>query len=118
MKAVLYTQQLEPITVVDLPMWALEKLGKGEYINIPVPLPPVLVPGRFPEPVDLYREQRVVIHGERFTRRGCDVLMLFTNNEETALMLKAAFLPGQEGEVQNRQAKAFASGFLRAIQTM
>jgi len=34
--------------------------------------------------------------------------MLFTHDEETALQMKATFLPGQLGAIQDMQRNAFA----------
>lgn len=58
----------------------------------------------------------VEIFGERLVRRGHEMLMLFTRDEESALLLRAEFLPGQRGELHNRERSAFASGFLQALQ--
>lgn len=44
--------------------------------------------------------------------------MLFTHDEETALQMKAAFLPGQQGAMQDMQRIAFAYGFLTALRKL
>ena len=44
--------------------------------------------------------------------------MLFTHDEETALQMKAAFLPGQLGAIQGMQRNAFAQGFLTALRKL
>lgn len=52
---------------------------------------------------------------QRLRFRDMESLMLFTHDEETALQLKSAFLPGQLGAVQDLQQNAFAYGFLTAL---
>jgi hypothetical protein len=114
MHAVLYTHQLEPITVVDIPMFLWDRLARGETIMLAVMEPVLLRPYTAEEIGPAPR--RVAIFGERHRRGDHETLMLFTRDEENALMLKAEFLPGQRGEVRNRERGAFAAGFLRALQ--
>jgi hypothetical protein len=114
MHAVLYTHQLEPITVVDIPMWLWERLAQGQTIRLAVMESPSLVPTDSPPD---YRPLKMVeIFGERIRRRGHETLMLFTADEENAMLLKAEFLPGQRGELRDRVRGAFAAGFLKALQ--
>jgi len=37
MNIVLYTQDFEPITVIDLPLWLLEKVDSDGYVKVAVP---------------------------------------------------------------------------------
>jgi len=37
MNIVLYTQDFEPITVIDLPMWLLDKVDSEGYVKVAVP---------------------------------------------------------------------------------
>ena len=37
MNIVLYTQDFEPITVIDLPMWLLDKIDSEGYVKVAVP---------------------------------------------------------------------------------
>lgn len=114
MNAVLYTHQLEPITVVDIPMWLWDRLAEGHPIFLEVMQP---VPSNFLTADDVGpAPKKVAIFGERLRRRNHETLMLFTGDEENALLLRSAFLPGQHGEVQNRECRAFAAGFLKALQ--
>ena len=115
MNAVLYTHQLEPITVVNLPPFLWDKLWHNEQVVVPVlsALPFVLLGVKPPldEPLRLVR-----IYGERLRRGDHEALMLFTTDEKDALLLRAEFLPGQRGELQTRERGAFAQGFFKAIQ--
>ncbi len=113
MNAVLYTHQLEPITVVNIPMWLWDRLGMGEPIRLQVIEPMQVSLSKTNEAVPRYRVVSVV--GEKICRRGHESLMLFTADEEDALLLKADFLPGQRGEINSIAHGAFASGFMRAL---
>ncbi len=61
----------------------------------------------------------VTIRGEAIQRGQHRTLLLFTAQEEHALMLQADFLPGQRREVQGRERNAkrsgIADGFLTAL---
>lgn len=111
MNSVLYTHDLEPITVVDVPMWALDILRSGGHVQMEVQLHVPLVPWQPESPVVCdAKAYAVEITGELLRRRGSETLMLFTKDEVLALRLKAAFLPGQVGEVQDRQRMSFIRG--------
>jgi len=45
-------------------------------------------------------------------------MILFTHNEESALLLKSAFLPGQQAELKLRDRDAFARGVMRALEML
>lgn len=115
MHAVLYTQQMEPITVVDLPIWIWDRLWRGDMIQLEVREPFNFMAATEPLPVT-YCPRRVAIFGERLRRREHEALMLFTSDEENALALQAEFLPGQRGTLHDQKRGAFAAGFLRALQ--
>lgn len=116
MNAVLYTEALEPITVVDIPMWLYERLLRGDTIAVGVPPPFQFARGGD----DHCRLMHKTVHifGERLRRRGHETLMLFTRDEENALLLDAEFLPGQRREVQQRQRQHFAQGILAALDAL
>ena len=115
MQAVLYTQDMEPITVVDLPTWVWEKLERGDQISIAVMNTPLAWFKSASEPPDFLPPRVVHIYGEMFVRRGKRMMFLFTSDDESALLLKADFLPGQRGELQDRQRRAFSDGFMKAL---
>lgn len=111
MHAVLYTKQLEPITIVDIPMYLWEKLAKGELIGLPVPVYPSTI---IEEPEHLACQptiETVLIYGLLIHIMGESSLMLFTRDEEKALMLQSEFLPGQHKDVQRREQNSFVKGF-------
>ena len=117
-RAVLYTEDFEPITVLELPPAAralLEKLGHVQLQVLEVVTPwlePRLGKAFYDGP------KTVRIYAELADRGKCRHLMLFTPDDENALLLKSAFLPGQRKEVMNERADAFARGFLEAIRSI
>jgi hypothetical protein len=115
MNAVLYTHQLEPITVVDVPQWAWQRLAKGDAIRLVVQ---VQYQPWSDDAGTAMCPPSVTITGERIRRGEHESLMLFTADEGHALRLRADFLPGQRGELQQRERGAFAKGFLDALQRL
>lgn len=114
--AVLYTTDLQPITVIDLKPWAWERLARGERINLVVIEKLTFHDITAPQPQQCsHTGRRVTIFGDRMRRGKHETLMLFTDDEESALLLQAEFLPGQRREAQERERGAFAKGFLHAL---
>ena len=113
MQAVLYTSQLEPITVVNIPIPLWNRLSRGETVVIAV-YEPLSFANMQSDSVPVHRH--VSIFAEQLKRREHETLMLFTEDEESAMLLRSEFLPGQRAELLNRERGAFASGFLRALQ--
>lgn len=114
MHAVLYTHALEPITVIDVPMYLWRLLWAGQTVQVLVPMPFDWTATEPPSEITPVRTVR--IFGEQLERRGHRALMLFTGDEESALLLRADFLPGQHGTVQERERGAFGRGFLTAVE--
>lgn len=115
MRVVLYTDDMEPITVIDLPAMAERYLSERWMARLDVMLPlnlSVLSAAQPPVRNDL---KTVTIYSERFIRHGREHTMLFTSDEESALLLKCAFLPGQQAGLQERERAAFARGFMDAL---
>lgn len=112
--AVLYTNDMEPITVVRIHESLWNRLWTGDRIRLVVPMPLNL----FPKSDTPIREDLkiVEIHGEVFIRRGHKHMFVFTNDDENALLLRSEFLPGQRKDVQHALRNAFARGFLHALQ--
>ena len=113
MRVVLYDTGLEPITVLNLPAWATERLKAGEYIRFAVP---PMIPATYYVPAPCYEILRIVtIWFEPLVRNGIHAWMAFTKEAEDALLLKSVFLPGQQSEVQRRERDAFYSGLLAEL---
>ena len=116
MRAVLYADDMEPITVLDLTPFAKKFLEDRGMVRLPVRVPPSMTvdftSGPSPQIGPL---STVTIVTERFMRHGRVHTMLFTKDEESALLLKCAFLPGQLTGVQERERVAFARGVMDAL---
>jgi len=106
--AVIYTRDLEPITIIEVPMWAWERFKRGEHVMFRVPEKLTLEHMRGML-ADLKMPRRIVaITAERLRVGNAESLMLFASDE--ALGLEATFLPGQRGEVQRRERRAYCAG--------
>jgi hypothetical protein len=115
MRAVLYAKDFEPITVIDVPEHAVEHLLRYESVRLPV-VPPVETVPLTDNRVANVRFYAVDIWAEKLRfRTGAEHLMLFTYDEEAALLLKSAFLPGQQAALNRIKKDAFAKGFLDAL---
>lgn len=120
MRAVLYAYDFEPITILELPPWAVAHLRQHQFVRLPVLVdikPPIehgpgdqitILPPNF---------HTVTIEAQPLARAGYAAtgLMLFTRDEVSALLLKAAFLPGQQAALKHIRHEAFAQGFLDAL---
>lgn len=112
--AVLYTNDMEPITVVRIHESLWNRLWAGDHVRLVVPMP-INTSQQTDFPLS-ERLKMVEIHGEVFIRRGHKHMFVFTNDDENALLLRSEFLPGQRKDVQHAQINAFAKGFLHALQ--
>ena len=117
MRTVLYAHDMEPITILELSPWAVEYLKERGSVILPVyrPIKSTLPP---PGPIEPEPVWQVRITGETLHRNGKRHMMLFTHNEEHAMLLKAAFLPGQRWTLNEIKQEEFAKGFLAAFQRL
>jgi len=115
MRAVLYTEDFLPITVIEVGQHLERMLRRSEMVMLAVPDPIPRFVGQDYDPISDHRIRTVRIWGERFHRRGLEQVMLFTNDEELALALRPEYLPGQLGDLQDRRKSALAEGFMRAV---
>lgn len=117
MRAVLYTHDMEPITVLDVPpKWQAYMMETGSICLAVIP-PLTLEP--FDKNTDvtqmICQTYTVRITVERLVRRDKTHVMLFTQDEEAAMLLRSTFLPGQQTEVHRIKQKEFAKGFFSAL---
>lgn len=113
MRAVLYTHDMEPITVLHLDAFQEKFLRQNGSVNVEV-----LEPVNYRAPLDATTKVHfkiVRITNERLIRRGREHMMLFTQNEEDAMLLRSVFLPGQQREVMMAEQEAFGRGILAAM---
>ena len=116
MRVVLYTNDMEPITVIDLSKTAARYLHQYNHVRLPVIEPISLISTNDDKVIQHFKT--VDIYAERLRRKGAETLMLFTNDEENALLLKSIFLAGQQSEINNIKNQSFARGFLHALNTL
>lgn len=106
MNVVLYTQDFEPITVLDLPHWLLEQLERTGAVRVAVMRPVQFAQVDTKVPVGSVEGPQVVtIYCEKLRwRDGSTKPILITHDEELALTLRPCWLPGQQATVQSYRA--------------
>lgn len=103
MNVVLYTQDFEPITVLDLPQWLLEQLERQGAVRVAV-MRPLQINDVSVAVGSVEGPQVVTIYCERLRwKDGTVKPVLVTDDEELALSLKPEWLPGQLQRVQSYQ---------------
>jgi hypothetical protein len=115
MQVVLYTDEMEAITVIDIPQWLLERVQDGQMIRLAVIEPPQVsaaLAQEIPTPSPM---RCVEIWAEKFRRKGRETWLLFTRDEEAALILKSDMLPGQRKAFQDEYRRGFVTAILRAL---
>lgn len=115
MKAVLYTHDMMPITIVRIPPEWEAFLWETRNFRLHVFEPFKFQKFRPSEPPERCTLRIVHITAEVFIRNGEKHLMLFTADEESALIMQSEFLPGQMRELQDREQRAFSRGFFEAV---
>jgi hypothetical protein len=103
---------MEAITVIDLPLWFLEKLHEGRSMRVAVQKPQ-LTP--FTDPPRERDFSHVTIWAEKFIRKGQQAWLLFTGDEELAMLLRSDVLPGQRKEFQMEFKRGFVHGLLASV---
>lgn len=99
MRVVLYTQDFEPITVLDLPMWLLDQMEKNGGARVAVPPSPqeMMRAMTSDEPPTMPQLDIVDIYCDKLRWKDDSVkTILTTPNEELALALRPDWLPGQQ----------------------
>ena len=114
MRVVLYAEDMEPITVLDLSGFLLEHLQEYRMVLVPV-MASVQYHAMPAAPTIADMPRSVMIWAERMQRNGETHWLLFTRDEEAAMMLRSELLPGQHKEVQEREKQNYARGFLAGL---
>jgi hypothetical protein len=102
MNIVLYTQDFEPITVVDLPMWLLDAVEREGSVKVAVkrPITPDFISKVAVGSVE--GPETVTIEAKRLRWSDGDTKLIYvTKDDVLALTLKPEWLPGQVLQVQN-----------------
>ncbi len=115
MKAVIYTRDFEPITVIDLPMWALEQLHERRTLWVEVMSLP-----RYAGQDDAITAEclAVCLTSQRIQwidRSPRNVIV--APDDTTALKLKPSWLPGQQEQINAYEdvARALAAALVKAL---
>ena len=118
MQVVLYTSDMQPITVLDLNLSAIEFIRRNGCMRFAVHSPLRVTP--FQESVtEMYSLRTVTILMDHFyNSRGMRHEILYTHDEESALIMKSAFLPGQLHTMQEREKRAYCKGILDTMNAM
>lgn len=101
MNVVLYTDDFEAITILDLPLWLLEQMEKVGFVRVAVQEPVTQTQlDNLPDPSNLAQLNVVTIRCEKLRwKDGSTKTILVTPDEELALMLRPEWLPGQRASV-------------------
>lgn len=100
MNVVIYTVEMEPITIIDLPISLLRKAYEWGTVRVAVEIPFAICSKNEPDNpwlvetpiVDLKFERLIT----RFNGHPIESWIVTTRNEEWAMALKPSWLPGQQ----------------------
>ena len=118
MNVVLYTEDFEPITVLNLPLWLLEQLEKQGAVRVAVMRPIQLTPSTGIPVGSVEGNQVVTIYCEKLRwKDGTTKPILITRDEELALTLRPEWLPGQRAAVQSyhKTIRQLTDNLIRAM---
>lgn len=120
MKVVLYNHEMEPITIIKISDWMLTMI-RNDRTFITLQVDPPLDWRRYtveelnqPRP---YRTVEIEVV-PLYMSGGFKTFFLRTRDEESALLLESAFLPGQTKELNDLKEEAYTQGFARAFRMM
>jgi hypothetical protein len=115
-RAVLYSDDMEPVTILELELWAVEFLKEYGRVTFAVTAP---LRANFDPTAPIQLEDcriwQVTIHAETFVRKGTEHLRLVTHNDEQALLLRSALLPGQRHWMRDSERVGWEKGFTDAL---
>lgn len=103
MNIVLYTRDFEPITILNLPLWLLEKMEQQGQVRVAVQEPIGWDVNKPEQPVVTEPNLRTVTLEclrIRWLNGGYKTIIV-TQDDELALALKPDWLPGQRAQVNS-----------------
>lgn len=112
-KAVIYNYEFEPITVIELTRVAQSYLEKNGNVTLAIPVELKFTPSYEHNIIETF--PKVTLFAEKLVYRKNEHMMLFVNDEVTALLLPSTFLAGQTKRLNQEKSDAFARGFLKAL---
>jgi len=103
MNVILYTEDFEPITSIDLPLWLLDRLEIEGAVRVAVNKPKGFKGEKIPVGTVGNEDMETVrIRYEKLRwRDGTLKTILVTPDEELALTLQPEWLPGQRSVIQS-----------------
>lgn len=100
MRTVLYSTDYEPITIIDLPLWLLEKLERDGGAKLAVQKPITLEQLVEPPDLDEVPYDTLTLYCDKLRWRDGNLkTIVITPDEELALSLRPEWLPGQQQAV-------------------
>jgi hypothetical protein len=111
-QAVIYTSDMEPITVIDMKPWYWEFLYRHTMINLAI-----VDSTRLSNDADfIYQQPRYIsVYADILYRSNEMFMLLRVEDEVTALLLEPGILPGQRRMFNEEKKKAFARGVIEAL---
>lgn len=114
---VLYTHDMEPITIIQLSQRSIDYLHQNGMVRLMVHQPNTFSRMAGDPFVDL--DVQIVTITMDVIRKGYQMYpILLTCDEESALLLQSAFLPGQQRARATDYASGVAQGFLLALEKL
>lgn len=104
MKAAIFNRDGDLVTVVNIPQWAVTMLKEGRCLRLPERIPtPTLA--ELVDPPLMTRMRAVALRALNRTATALEC-----DDDETALLVQAAFAPGQQRELNEREYLAEGRG--------
>ena len=117
-QTVIYTEQMEPICVINMKTEWYDYLEKARNIRFAVSKP---FNFKYPEDATVFIKPdmvEVIPHMIIRPDLRAKYLMLTTPNETEALLMESEFMPGQTRRLNEEKRKAFMKGFMSALEGM
>lgn len=116
MRAVLYTEDMFPITVIDVPERWWNYLKQYGIVRLAISEPMTICETPDEDQWTMRHPIKYVdIRAEVLRKNNKTHMMLFTASEDEALLLESVFLPGQLREVSEIRRREFSKGFFSAL---
>lgn len=117
MNVVLYTRDLEPITVIDLPMWAIEMGQQRQLVSVAVVEDIPLTGLRYDMPIPLGVHKVVTLEFHKLRMDDKTSYLVTVDNDELALQLKPYWLSGQRGAINayEHRIRSLCDGLLNVL---
>lgn len=117
-QAVIFSYDMEPIVTIDMKQWFWDYLYTHGQVRFNVTPPLSITNFQNCDEQTAYTYFTVNVNAIPFNIRGSRGLLLVTEDDTEALLMKASWLPGQIKELNEERRKAFAMGFVRALLEM